>query len=190
MRLFVEAVLDGAARDALATVSQQLRSNQLIQANAVRWVKPDALHLTLRFLGEVDESHLPQLMAMLQALAGSGPIELQLAELGTFGGRRPRVVWVGLRQDKGFGQLLSVRQRLDRGLEREGFPPDSGRFRPHLTLGRVRRRVSDEDAALVRQAVDATPAMNQSTSVQQVALVQSTLLPDGPRYHRHIVVGL
>ncbi|MYJ58163.1 MAG: RNA 2',3'-cyclic phosphodiesterase, partial [Chloroflexi bacterium] len=107
-----------------------------------------------------------------------------LAAPGTFGGRRPRVVMVGFAQDDGFHRLQRLRSHLDEALAEIGVETEPGTFRPHLTLGRVRRQATREELAAIRAAVAAAPPLHGTTSIERVALVESTLLSEGPRYHR------
>ena len=190
MRMFIEAVLEPSALDDVWANGQRLRAALDSHADVVRWVKREALHLTLRFLGEQEEARVPELVAALAEMEGSGRFDLHLDELGTFGGRRPRVIWTGFSEDDGYDRLQSMRQHLDSALNGAGFEPDRGAYRPHLTLGRVRRRASEADLRQIRAAVQSASPVDVRSSVQQVALVHSTLLKDGPRYRRLAVAEL
>lgn len=184
MRLFIEAVLEPSARDEVWSVGDQMRNEPGFPAAALRWVRPEAMHLTLRFLGEVDRKRLEGAITAVASLDGSGRIELRMVEVGSFGGRSPRVVWVGLARDQGFEALQHLRRRLDEALDGAGFELEQAAFRPHLTLGRVRRQATRRDRAGIRAAVEAAAELDIATSLERVALVESTLLKDGPRYRR------
>ena len=190
MRLFVEAVVDPRALDDAWAVGQQLRDGAPFPSGAVRWVKREAMHLTLRFLGEQEEPRAEQIAGALASMAGSGRIELRIVEVGTFGGRRPRVIWLGVARDRGFAQLAALRQRLDAALSEVGLEAERGVYRPHLTLGRVRRRASAADLAAIRAAVNHAPPLDIGAAVTRAALVESTLLADGPRYRRLAITEL
>ncbi len=186
--MFIEAVPEPAARDAVWTAGERLRAEPSMPAEAVRWVQRDAIHLTLRFLGEVEASRLDAVSDALATLEQSGGFDLQISELGVFGGRRPRVVWAGLAEDDGFARLQRLRGQLDEALAEAGFAREAAAFRPHLTLGRVRRQASRPGAAAIgaaiRTAAAAAPRLAIAATVTQAALVESTLLPSGPRYRR------
>ncbi len=184
MRLFVEAVLDRSALAACWSAGRALAADPSFPERRVRWVSREASHLTLRFLGEVEEEGASAIMESLAALEGSGGFELQLDEIGSFGGRRPRVIWVGFAADAGLQRLRMLRSDLDSALDAVGIEPELGAFRPHLTLGRVRRQASHDDLTAIRQAVDRAEPLRVRSAVKQVALVHSTLLTDGPRYRR------
>ena len=184
MRLFVEAVLEQSTLDDVWSVGRRLAEDSVFPDRSVRWVRREALHLTLRFLGEVEPDGLTAATSALAELDGSGQFELTLSALGTFGGRRPRVVQVRFAEDGGFERLQRLRRQLDGVLSEAGFDAEPGVYRPHLTLGRVRRGASRADLAAIREAADAAPPLQITSSVDRVALVESTLLTNGPRYRR------
>jgi len=184
MRMVVDTALESSALDAVWSSGQRMRASALFPSESVRWVKREAMHLTLRFLGEVEEGRLLDVQGALAELEGCGRFAVRLGEVGSFGGRRPRVLWVGLAPDDGYDQLQQLRRRLDDALQGAGFEAEAGLYRPHLTLGRVRRQASRSDLAAIRAAVEAAPPLDVTTAVEQVALVESTLLTDGPRYRR------
>jgi 2'-5' RNA ligase len=132
--LFIAAELDAALRRRLGEVQQALRDIPL----PVRWVRPEGIHVTFKFLGEADAGRLPAIEAALErGAARSAPFRLQTGGLGTFPDRgQPRVLWVGLGGD------LAAAAVLHGALESEfgplGFAKEGREFRPHLTLGRVK----------------------------------------------------
>ena len=183
-RIFIEAVMDDAVLDAAWQVGERMRREASFPESAIRWVKRDAMHLTLRFLGDVEEAGLVRVMEAMTSLEGSGRLRVRLDRVGAFGGRRPRVIWVGLAEDDGLEKLRAVRTQLDAALAVAQFEAESGRFRPHLTLGRVRRQATKPQLASIQAAVDAATALSIESVVERVALVESTLLKDGPRYRQ------
>lgn len=184
MRMFVEAVLEQSTLDDVWSVGRRMAADPAFPERSFRWVKREALRLTLRFLGAVEPERLPDLTSALAELAGCGRVEVTLAAPGTFGGRRPRVVQVGFAEDDGFRRLQRLRSHLDGALAAAGFEIEPRAFRPHLTLGRVRRQATREELAAIRAAVAAGPPLHRTTLIERVALVESTLLSDGPRYRR------
>ncbi len=190
MRLFIEAVLESRALDDIWSVGERLRRQPTFPDHAVRWVKREAMHLTLRFLGEVDEDRLPDVSGALDELQDSGRFAVCAAEVGSFGGRRPRVVWVGFARDDGFERLRTLRQRLDGALTGAGFEMEAGEFRPHITLGRVRRQATAGDLAAIRSAVADAASLDITSAVERVALVESRLLRDGPQYRQRAITEL
>ena len=189
MRLFVEAVLDQAALDFAAATSRSLWERDRSLGRALRWVKPEAMHLTLRFLGEAPAGQVGAISEVLETLAGSGRIELVIGGVGSFGGRRPRVIWLGI-DERGRDDLQRLRFSLDERLESVGIAADDGLYRPHLTLARVRRQATSEQLADIHQLIKSAPSRELSSTIHKVALVHSTLMPEGPRYRRVAIVEL
>ncbi len=105
-----------------------------------RWVDPGNLHLTLRFIGEIDEAQAADVDAALARLKAR-PFTLQLAGTGVFGGNRPHALWVGVERDP---RLLQLRDRIEQALIRAGLEPEPRRFAPHVTLARLREPVLDQ----------------------------------------------
>jgi 2'-5' RNA ligase len=176
MRCFLAAPVPDATRDSLVRVQEALR-----RADAdVRWVSPESLHLTLKFLGEMGGEPLEALRRRLPAAtAGRAPLALEVAGLGAFPDRgAPKVVWAGCRGD------LAGLEDLVRVLEREsvaaGAAPEERPFAAHLTIGRAR---SPRNAARLRAALERERATPYGRlEVSRVVLYRSTLAPDGPIY--------
>ncbi len=180
MRLFVALELTAAWRQALSAVQKRLR--RLDRNACVRWVDPGGIHLTLRFLGEVDEDRVQPLAAALQsALAGHDAPRLAPAGLGTFpSARRPRVVWAGVTEDG--ARLATLQQAVEHTLRAQGWEPESRAFRPHLTLGRMR----DPEGTIavdLRRALESTSMPTWEPRPERVvALMRSHLSRQGARY--------
>lgn len=134
MRTFIAIELDDAIRQRLAAAQDRLRA----AGCNVRWVKPEQMHLTLKFLGEIEEEAVDGVAAaMAAAAAGGKPFALTLAGLGAFPPRgAPRVVWAGAEEPS--GTLAALHKRLEHQLARLGFERERRAYRPHLTLGRVK----------------------------------------------------
>jgi RNA 2',3'-cyclic 3'-phosphodiesterase len=161
-------------RQRLASAIERLRPH----TTDVAWVAPSNLHLTLKFLGQVDERRVPALAdALREAMAEQRAFEVAVRALGAFpSATRPRVLWVGL-QDAG-GGLAALAARVEACCDALGVPRDTRAFAPHVTLGRVRepRRQPALGEALAR-AADFGPL-----SVDRVSLMRSELSPRGARY--------
>lgn len=177
MRLFIATPLPGEIEDYLAEIIDDLRP----EGRAVKWVKAANIHVTLRFLGETDESLLPQLKALIdQTAQGQPAVATAVAGVGAFPNlRRPRVFWVGLGQ--GIEPLAEMAERIELAVRELGFEPETKRFKPHLTIGRVRR---DGDARSLAQVVESYRLEPRRFSLNSIVLFQSTLTPQGPIYRR------
>src|SRR5262245_269882 len=143
IRAFIAVELSDAARRAAAAVCQALRA--AAGGPDVRWVRPEALHVTLRFLGQLETSRLPALVeSVAAALAGSAPFRLELGAVQLFPGPgRPRVVVLEVGPE---APLAALAAAVERGVVAAGCEPEPRRFRPHLTLGRVRGRAAPDVA--------------------------------------------
>lgn len=145
----------------------------------VRWIPPDRYHVTLRFMGDIDDASLPRLVRAAEALASEPPFRARLTGNGTFLRRGvPRVHWVGLKADP----LVRVRDLLDRGLACEGFVGERRAFRPHLTIGRPKRGRLPAGTRGGRHREVELSLGAEWFRVEAVHIVQSRLFPDGPRY--------
>jgi 2'-5' RNA ligase len=174
IRAFIAIQLNDAIRNGLADFSAGLAAQ--VPPRSVRWVKPAAMHVTLRFLGDTAVTAIPRLQeAMDRAASGSRPFVLQIEAFGCFPNyRRPRVLWVRIGGD--IAAVQTVKQDLDDGLAPLGWPPEKRAYKPHLTLGRVK-----DSRALQNLDWPAGPPP-QSLPVAAIHLVESELRPDGPRY--------
>jgi 2'-5' RNA ligase len=110
-----------------------------------KWVDPGNFHLTLRFIGEVDEGVAADIDEALARVAAR-PFTLQLAGTGSFGNGAPRSLWVGVERN---AELTALRDRIERALVRAGLPPEPRRFAPHVTLARLRHAAPPEIAAFL-----------------------------------------
>lgn len=181
-RLFIAIEMPESWIDALTVVQDRLRGQGL---ERLRWVRPEGIHLTLAFLGNVPEARVPDLThAMTGAAAACRPFTLALARPGMFGSRaRPRVLWVGLGGD--LPSLERLHHAVDTAVRAAGFTRPAERFAPHLTLARVPDRYPPDAAVRIAGLVDATHVPPVPPfSVERIALMRSELLPGGARYHR------
>lgn len=143
-------------------------------AARVRWVRPENVHLTLKFLGDVREEILKYVDAALEEVCATHtPFDVELAELGAFPStQRARVLWRGV--GAGFEELRSLATDLEAALAPLGFERAERPYAPHLTVGRVRGRPA---------SIDLPPdAEGAEFRVRHVELVESTLTPEGAVY--------
>jgi len=134
IRTFLAVDIGPEVRENLRQLQERLQRSRA----DVRWVRPEGIHLTLRFLGNIPESDIPKLEpVMAAAAAGQAPVELTVAGWGMFPSqKRPRVLWVGLPEAR--EKLIQVAEALERGLIEAGFGPEDRPWKPHLTLGRFK----------------------------------------------------
>jgi len=180
VRSFVAVDLPPDLRLRLGELVQSLESRS--PRGSVRWVKPQGIHLTLKFLGDVAPAGLPPIHDLLAAAAGRlSTFRLSIAGLGCFPNpRRTRVVWVGVEDPTGGLRILQA--DIEGGLERLGYPREERPFSPHLTLGRVRQEAAGS-APAVGEAVASFPAPSLGEIwVRSVCLFRSELRPGGALY--------
>lgn len=178
-RLFIAAELPDPLREELARLQTYLKRDR----PPVRWVEPSAMHLTLWFLGDVQDNQIADLKtALLLSFSGQHAAHIRLGAPGAFPNlQRPQVIWIGLAA--GEPHLRAWYAALARRLPDLGFPRDPRPFHPHLTLGRVRREASAEQQRRLGAAIRALkPPSDHVWRLQHVALFRSDLRPDGPRY--------
>lgn len=184
LRLFVAVDLPAGAKESLAATVGQLRG---VTPAGVRWVNPAGIHLTLKFLGEVDGGLAAPLRAGLQEAAAGmekAAFPLHLDGLGVFPNRRePRVIWAGIGGD--LGTLAEVQGRVEDAAAALGLARERRAFRPHLTLGRVRDGVTPAARRELGSAVaeqGASLAAEYGWMVEEISLIRSVLTPQGAVY--------
>ncbi len=149
---------------------------------SVRWVKPNAIHLTLKFLGESSPQELSRISDEIRAIAATtAPLELQIQGIGVFPNlKRPRVVWVGVKSPPA---LFRLQKALEDAAEQIGYPKEDREFSPHLTLGRVKREASPAELTLLGQTIAQKPVgVLGNMTVNQLVLFRSDLKPEGAVY--------
>lgn len=176
-RVFLALELPDAVKDVL-----RRRIARLARAiPEVRWVDPASLHLTLAFLGELDDARLDAATQAAMAVASvHAPFTLRLARLGTFGvARSPRVVWVGLAGEQ--ARLIALRAALTDELAVRGFPREERPFAPHLTLARIKTPLSESALTALARAIG-EPASNVEWRSDAISVMKSELLRPAARY--------
>ena len=140
VRVFVAVGISAEAREQLIGAVERIRQEV---PQGIQWAKPDGMHLTLKFLGNIPSTGVEPLLECLKPVASvASPFPLRLAGLGMFPNRRkPRVLWAGV--DGDLDELSSLQQASEDAINALGYPPEQRPFRPHITLGRPRRSVSD-----------------------------------------------
>lgn len=181
LRLFIAVELPAPVLDALADLQRELA--RAAPPRSVRWVRPEGIHLTLKFLGDTPAGRQRDIEAgMAQAASGIAPFALVVGGLGCFPNfHRPRVVWVGMSGE--LGALHALRDAVEAAIAPLGFPTEARAFSPHLTLGRVSRDASKGDVAALGRALERLEvgALGEFT-VGRFSLIRSQLQPDGAVY--------
>lgn len=182
LRCFIAIELPPELKAKLTCLQNNLKQSG---GNAARWVESNAIHLTLKFLGNVEHDKVSEITrAMEEAARGIPEFKLEVGELGVFPSmRRIQVVWVGLTGET--AELAELVKRLDAALARLGFKPEGRLFTSHLTLGRVRDTASPTERqalgeAIVKSKLDIDTGINAAS----ICLMRSELTPKGAIYTR------
>ncbi|MGB4564854.1 MAG: RNA 2',3'-cyclic phosphodiesterase [Dethiobacteria bacterium] len=176
MRLFIAVNLSPQQQKEVDLLQQRLKKD----LQGIKGVPRENLHLTLKFIGEVPEEKLDAIVqGMQESLAGGKPFPLQLGGMGVFPSvERARVLWLGVNQ--GAASLAECARRLEKALACRGVSMEQRPYRPHLTLGRMRRPpAAEEIAGVLERERDFRTA---ETMVESIVLYQSLLFKTGAVY--------
>jgi len=178
MRTFIAIELPPEIKTALGNIQAELK---LARADA-KWVKPENIHLTMKFLGEIDEALVEKIRSILEEIARRNePFELSLSELGAFPKLNyPRVIWVSITSGQ---QVAKIAEEIEKETVKIGLPSESRPFSSHITLGRMRSGLNR--TALVEKINflnSNLPSLKPEFKVRSLTLFKSTLTPSGPIY--------
>ncbi len=179
IRTFIAVDVSPEAKDTLEWLIGRLKE---MERGRIRWGRPQGIHLTLKFLGDVDPDRVKGILeAVEKASSGMGPFQVALSGVGAFPNpETPRVIWVGLQGQ--LDSLVSLQQRVEQEMASLGFPKEGQPFSPHLTLGRVIGNWGRGGHGLDLSKV--TLEDEVAWRVDEVHLMQSTLTPAGAIYQR------
>jgi RNA 2',3'-cyclic 3'-phosphodiesterase len=174
VRLFVAIEIPIEIRSALAAFIKELR----VAAPAEKWVRPENLHVTLKFLGETEPAKLGQVKSALQAVRSPQAVTLDFRGLGFFPNeKRPRVFWAGMESSE---NLRALAQDIDRSLHAIGFSLEERPFAPHLTLARMHSSAMPPGlSTVVKQNLSRSFG---SITAREFHLIESKLKPSGAEY--------
>jgi 2'-5' RNA ligase len=190
MRLFFAIALGEPLRAAAARVADTLQERLAAAGNAraVKWVERENLHITMRFLGEVDETRAGTLLKTFSQRLPAPSFDLVVGGAGAFpSAGPPRVLWVGAQA--GAEAAQEVFSAIEARLSSIGFDPEARVYTPHMTLGRV-RELERQRGKDLRSWLAEVPAALGTQRVTHATLLRSHLSPAGPRYERVLEVPL
>ena len=159
---------------------EDIQNGLKASAADVRWVRSEGMHLTLKFLGGIQEEMIPQIAGVLkECSAETGTFNLTVRSLGAFPNENnPKVIWIGVEDES--GRLQTVQQAIEKGLEPVGFKSEKRAFTPHLTLGRLK---TPQGKRAVIQQIEASRQCDCGIfTVKEICLFQSDLKPSGAVY--------
>lgn len=175
MRTFIALELSEEIKEELGRLQDELKA-----ADAeVKWVKPQNIHLTLKFIGNAEESKIEEIKKILESISSQNhPFEISLFRPGAFPElNRPRVIWVGI--DKGCAEVEKIAKIVSDELEKTGFPKEERPFSAHLTLGRVK---SGRNKARLKEKILSLETRPTSSAINHITFFRSTLTPSGAIY--------
>ena len=183
IRTFIAVPIPGAVKSRIADLLHALGSSRA----DVKWVRVEGMHLTLKFLGDVESERIPAVCGAVRRAAGAFPrTAVHLAGSGAFPDiRRPRVLWIGVRE--GADRLRTLAESMDTALGDEGFERDTRPFSAHLTLGRVR---SPRGVAEVLSRMQAAEWDGGVFEADTVVVMQSDLQKTGAVYTALATISL
>ena len=193
IRCFIAVELDRSVQRQLGQVQEslqkQLHKELGHEPRGIKWVVPENIHLTLKFLGDIDDSAVGEICTVV-ACAGDGlkPFDISIGSLGCFPPSKPaRILWAGLAEPS--TQLMQLQESVDRELAQIGFAPEHRGFSCHFTLARIRQLQLGRD---VQNLIADRPAGETiCQEVAEIAIFQSELTREGPIYTamQHVALG-
>ena len=179
LRTFIAIALSKEIEDFLANLQETLKKSN----TDVKWVKPENIHLTLKFLGQREKKKIDEIIKIIDEISKNTPVfPLEISSIGSFPKKEyPRVIWVGLTEgDKEIKQIAST---LENAICKLGIPKESRPFSSHITLGRVRSPLNRKQLVEQLNNLEGNfPEGKMRYKVERITLFKSTLTPTGPIY--------
>jgi 2'-5' RNA ligase len=176
VRTFIAIELSDTAKERLSEIQKQLQQLEL----DVKWIEPENIHLTLRFLGDLTQKQLKSITeAMPQWVTGVPPFSIAITGLGAFPSpQKPKVIWAGVNDNS--GEMSRLAEQIEQGINQCGISKADREFSPHITIGRVKelKNISCLTETVPGYAI--SPALEQTIS--KVTLFKSTLSAQGSIY--------
>ncbi len=175
-RLFIAIELSKQQKEEVLKLQQKLKGF----LEGVSWVKPEGMHLTLKFLGDTEPDLIDNIKkAMDNSVVSVNQFKLAIGYSGVFPSvHKARVMWIGVRE--GETALKHLAQNLDINLSSYGFKPEKRSYKPHLTIGRIRRPIP---VHLIKRFIEQENSFYTSSSIaEEIVLFESQLTPKGSIY--------
>ena len=174
IRTFICIELTKDIKEKISVLQAELKSHKA----DIRWTRPDSIHLTIRFLGDVEESLIKDIAQNLKAAINKQKFEISVKGTGAFPNfRRPKVLWIGIFDPE--GHLQQLNEIIENELAKLGFAKELRKFSPHLTIGRVKSMLNVNRIASDLQIREFDAG---TFTANEVVIMQSDLKPSGPVY--------
>ena len=179
MRCFIAINIDEKIRKALARLQNELQGKADVKKSDVKWVNPETIHLTLKFLGEIRDEQIVDVCNITGDVVGRHKaFGLDVESVGHFGGRSARILWVGTGQNS--DKLLQLQEDLEQQLDLAGWNKETRKFSGHLTLCRIRN--TSAGIKLAQMISEYKDFKLGTIPADSVSVYQSQLTPKGPIY--------
>ena len=174
LRCFIAIEIPETIKKSIAAIIDNLKKSD------VKWVSEENIHITLQFLGETEESLIPDIKgALYKILAPYSSFYIKIAGIGSFpSGKRPRVIWVGMEESK---PLISLYEDISSEMVKFGYKKEERGFTPHVTIGRVKSNRNMGE--LLRRLEEFKDPDFPIFEVQNIKLMKSELKPSGAKYY-------
>lgn len=176
LRCFIAIEIPETIKKSVADIIDNLKKS----GSDVKWVPEENIHITLQFLGETEESLIPDIKgALYKILAPYSSFYIKIADVGCFpSGKRPRVIWVGM---EGPQALIDLYKDISSEMVKFGYQKEERGFTPHVTIGRVKSNRNMGE--LLRRLEEFKVTDFPGFEVQNIKLVKSELKPSGAKYY-------
>ncbi|MFC1624541.1 RNA 2',3'-cyclic phosphodiesterase [Candidatus Omnitrophota bacterium] len=176
IRTFIAVEIDPSNKQKISEVIAQLKRAD----SDIKWINESQMHLTLKFLGNIEKSSVQKISDIIKPIADSfNAFMIQFSQIGAFPNmRHPRVIWLGI--DKGSESLKLLNKEIETGLEKNGFQKEGREYKAHLTLGRVKSLKNIQEAMRLLSEISFEP--QSEIKITRLVLFQSTLTPKGAIY--------
>ena len=184
IRAFIAIELPGKIVSSIGKIQERMA----VYGFRIRWIRPDNIHLTLKFLGDIETASINEIRRVMdESVRGQAPISLKAKGIGVFPGiKRPRVIWVGISGQ--LDLLVGLHKTLDEKLEAIGFPKENRPFRGHLTLGRVKAKIDPKKFGDTLNELGGFES--ESFVADRIILFKSELKPTGAVYTKLVEASL
>lgn len=180
LRTFIAVDFPQEIKDKIEEITAYFKTQ--LPPKVIKWVDPNNMHLTLKFMGETPVDRLEPIKKVMHQVVMVFPIfEIEIKNLGMYpNAKKPRVVWLGISSEE---YLTSLHKQLDQALKELNIQPEGRPFSPHLTIGRVRRSADQESVKAVGQTLSQFKVSSLGhVTINEIVYYQSELTPQGPNY--------
>jgi 2'-5' RNA ligase len=178
MRCFAAIDIDETIQAALADLQKNLRTDAHLEKGEATWVKPNLMHLTIKFLGDISDEQAPQVCQIVEEIAACHKaFAVEVANIGAFG-KPAKVIWVGIGENS--RELMALQNDMEEAFAKAGWPKEDREFSGHLTLCRIKSFKAAKKLAQTAGQYAGVPLGSQK--IDAICVYKSQLTPDGPVY--------